>query len=188
MKKIIWTTLLSLSLLILAACGSAESMAPEAAITQVEAAAPAQSGQEVAAPAEPLQGEADPPQSAAAAAGPGETLVDEQGAVAVAVTPRTLDPSAAALDFEVAMNTHSVDLSMDLSQLATLTTDTGLQVSASGWDAPQGGHHVSGVLSFPSLAEDGTLEDGHLLDGVSALTLTLINVDAPERTFTWSLK
>lgn len=167
MKKIIWTTLISLSLLVLAACGSAENTAPA-----VEAAAPAQ----------PAQAEVAAPESAAAA-GPGETLVDEQGAVAVAVTPRSLDPGATALDFEVALNTHSVDLSMNLAELATLTTDAGTQVAASSWDAPQGGHHVSGVLSFPALGEDGSL-----LDGVTTLTLTLVNVDAPERTFTWRLK
>lgn len=183
MKKIIGMTLLSLSLVVLAACGATEGAAPDADVSQAEVAAPAQPQQETVAPAEPAQTEAAAPESAPAAAGPGETLVDEQGAVTVAVTPRNFDPSATTLDFEVAMNTHSVDLSMDLSQLATLTTDTGLQVSASGWDAPQGGHHVSGVLSFLALAEDD-----RLLEGVTALTLTLINVDAPERTFTWRLK
>lgn len=172
MKKIIWMALLSLSLVILAACGSAEGTAPEAVVSDVEAAVPAQREQEAA--------EAE---RAAAAAGPGETLVDEQGAVSVAVTPRGLDPSATVLDFEVAMNTHSVDLSMNLAELAMLTTDTGTQIAASGWEAPQGGHHVSGVLSFPALGEDGPL-----LDSVMTLTLTLTNVDVPERTFTWSLK
>ena len=172
MKKIIWMALLSLSLVILAACASAEGTAPEAAVAEVEAAVPAQPEQVVTAP-----------ERAAAAAGAGETLVDEQGAVAVAVTPRGLDPSATALDFEVAMNTHSVDLSMNLAELATLSTDTGAQIVASTWDAPQGGHHVSGVLSFPTTAGGSSL-----LDGATTLTLTLINVNAPERSFTWRLK
>lgn len=170
MKKIIWIALLSLSLVILVACGSAEGTAPEAVVAEAEAA-PAQTEQQVT------------PESATAAAVPGETLVDEQGAVAVAVTPRNLDPGATVLDFEVAMNTHSVDLSMDLAELATLTTDSGTQITASSWDAPQGGHHVSGVLSFNALGEAGPL-----LDGATTLTLTLVNVDAPERSFTWSLK
>ncbi len=45
-----------------------------------------------------------------------------------------------------------------------------------------GGHHVSGVLSFPTVADGVTL-----LEGASHLTLTIHNVDAPERSFTWSL-
>lgn len=48
-----------------------------------------------------------------------ETVPDEQGAV----TPLNLADEAATLAFEVAMNTRSVDLSMDLATLATLTTD-----------------------------------------------------------------
>lgn len=118
-----------------------------------------------------------------AAAGLDETVVDEQGAVVVSVTPLTIDPVAATLDFEVAMNTHSVDLSMDLATLATLTADTGEEVVATTWRVPLGGHHVSGVLSFPASSAGGSL-----LDGASALTLTLVDVDAPARTFTWSLK
>jgi hypothetical protein len=108
--------------------------------------------------------------------------VDEQGAVSVAVTPVDLRESAPTLDFEVAMNTHSVDLSMDLAALARLTTDNGHSVTATLWDAVPGGHHVSGVLSFPA-----TMEGAAVLAGASQLTVTIRGVDAPERTFVWSL-
>ncbi len=100
---------------------------------------------------------------------PGETAVDEQGAVSVAVTPVDLSPEASALAFEVAMNTHSVDLSMDLAELATLTTDNGRTVPATLWDAVPGGHHVSGVLTFPAVVE-GTA----VLEGATGLTLTIL--------------
>ena len=109
--------------------------------------------------------------------------VDEQGMVAVQVTPLNLDPAAESLDFEIAMNTHSVDLSMDLSTLSTLTTDTGLSVQPNKWDAPSGGHHVSGMLSFPS-TQDGKA----ILEGAGKLTLIILNVDAPSRVFEWELK
>jgi hypothetical protein len=95
-----------------------------------------------------------------------------------------VDQGAATLDFEVAMNTHSVDLSMDLAALATLSTDAGQQVGASAWQAPRGGHHVSGVLSFPATDGDGN----DLLVGASQLTLTVRNLDAAARTFTWNLR
>ena len=48
-------------------------------------------------------------------------MVDEQGAVSVAVTPVELSETGSALRFEVALNTHSVDLDMDLAELATTT-------------------------------------------------------------------
>lgn len=107
---------------------------------------------------------------------------DEQGAVSVVVTPLNLDKPGQTLDFEVSMNTHSVDLSMDLATLATLTTDTGLTVQAKAWDGPRSGHHVSGTLSFP-MSGDST----SVLMSATELTLTLRDVDAPEREFEWEL-
>jgi hypothetical protein len=112
-----------------------------------------------------------------------ETLTDEQGAVVVTVTQINLNGPGETLDFEVALNTHSVDLSMDLAQNAFLTTDTGLTVSAIRWDAPSGGHHVSGTLSFPT-----GLGDQVVLEGVEQVTLTIRNVAAPERVFTWKIQ
>lgn len=112
----------------------------------------------------------------------GEVRLDNQGFVEVAVTPLNLNFADGTLNFNVGLNTHSVDLSMDLASLARLEADNGLRVQAILWDAPRGGHHVSGVLSFPS-ATDGSA----LLKGTSHLILTIQNVDVPERSFSWSL-
>ena len=109
--------------------------------------------------------------------------VDEQGAVVFEVTPLNLGTPADTLEFDVAMNTHSVDLNMDLAALSTLSTDTGVTVQASKWDAVPGGHHVEGTLIFPS-AQDGK----SILDSASKLNLTIVNVDAPSRTFEWELR
>lgn len=106
--------------------------------------------------------------------------MDSQGAVEIVVTPLNLNAPWQSLDFSVAMNTHSVDLSMDLTTLAVLTTDTGLTLNPISWDAPLGGHHVAGTLSFPS-----TVDDVPVLEGVGVLTLTIYNIDAPERVFVW---
>jgi hypothetical protein len=111
------------------------------------------------------------------------TRMDEQGAVIFEVTPLNLGTPADTLEFDVSMNTHSVDLSMDLAQLATLSTDAGLTVQASKWDAAPGGHHVSGKLLFPSMQDTKSI-----LEGASKLTLTIINVDATSRIFEWELK
>jgi hypothetical protein len=111
------------------------------------------------------------------------TRMDEQGAVVFEVTPLNLSTPADTLEFNVAMNTHSVDLSMDLAVLSTLSTDTGVSLQASKWDAIPGGHHVEGTLIFPS-AQDGK----SLLEGASKLTLTIVDVDAASRVFEWELR
>lgn len=111
------------------------------------------------------------------------TRTDEQGAVIMVVTPLNLDIPAAELEFDVSMNTHSVDLSMDLAVLATLATDTGTTVTANLWDAPRGGHHVEGKLIFPA-----TSDGKSILEGARKLTLTILNVDASSRVFEWELK
>jgi len=102
---------------------------------------------------------------------------NDQAAVRVEVTPLNLnDPSAATLDFQITMDTHSVDLNYDLTKIATLNSDAGEEVKPVKWDGPGGGgHHVSGVLSFPPSRERGP-----------SVTLVLRGIaDVPERTFVW---
>ena len=108
---------------------------------------------------------------------------DGQGNVTVEVTPLNLDASGDTLEFDIIMDTHSVDLSMDLATLSTLTTDTGITVQATLWDAPRGGHHVEGKLIFPAV-KDGK----SILEGASKLALTINNVDASSRLFEWDLE
>jgi hypothetical protein len=111
------------------------------------------------------------------------TRFDSQGAVTVEVTPLNLENPSDEIEFDVALDTHSVDLSMDLAPLAILTTDNGITVQATLWDAPRGGHHVEGKLIFPA-----TSESASLLEDANKLTLTIINVDVPSRVFEWELK
>lgn len=109
-----------------------------------------------------------------------QSKADDQGQVSVVVTPQNLNNAWDTIDFWVDMNTHSVDLAMDLAALATITTDSGVIVQAARWDGPAGGHHVSGTLSFPA-----TVGGIPVLEGVTKLTLTLLEVDVPERIFIW---
>ncbi len=111
------------------------------------------------------------------------TQSDGQGSVTVEVKPLNLDKPGDTLVFDVAMNTHMVDLSMDLSAKTTLTTDTGLVVTPMTWTAPQGGHHVSGELKFPA-----SVDGQPVLEGVTQFVLTIRDVDAPERVFVWDLQ
>lgn len=110
------------------------------------------------------------------------TREDQQGAVTVAITPLNLNNSTTTLDFRVTLDTHSVDLSMDLAQLATLRTDTGQAVAASAWPVGSG-HHYEATLSFPAQTADGR----PLLEGAQTVTLVITELDAPERVFEWAL-
>ena len=157
MKLIIPLALFSLGLF-LAGCGTIQTLAP--------AAAAAPETEIVVQETAGLWAEQTP-------------LMDEQGAVTVGITPLNLESPGETLDFEVSLETHSVELSMDLAGLATLTTK-GQTVQALKWDAPLGGHHVSGILSFPAAA-DGVA----VLEGASSFTITIVDVDAPVRVFTW---
>lgn len=111
------------------------------------------------------------------------TRMDDQGAIIFEVTPLILDQTAESLEFNMVLTTHSIDLSMDLAATATLSTDTGISVNSTLWDAPRGGHHVEGKLIFPA-----TQNGKSILDGATKLTLTITNVDAPTRIFEWELK
>ncbi len=59
--------------------------------------------------------------------------------------------------FTVVLDTHAVNLdTYDLLQLAVLRTDQNEDVSPITWDAPAGGHHREGTLSFPMTMTDGS--------------------------------
>jgi len=112
----------------------------------------------------------------------GQTRTDDQGAVVFVVTPLNLDSPGATLDFEVVMDTHSLDIGWDLASLAVLRTDSGQEVQATAWPIGNG-HHYTGTLSFPATAADGEA----LLDGAAVLTLTIRDTDVPERVFVWDV-
>ena len=109
--------------------------------------------------------------------------IDQQGAIIIEITPLNLASPTDTFEFDVVMTTHSIDLSMNLATLSTLTTDTGISVESTLWDAPLGGHHVEGKLIFPA-----TKDGKPILEGATKLTLTIIKVDTPTRIFEWDLK
>lgn len=180
MKRLsVLLSLLLLSLLLAACSSSPSAVTTEESTSEVAPEAIA----EGAVPSEAASSANEAaPANLPAESGSAETRIDEQGAVVVSVTPLNLSTPGATLDFEVSLETHSVDLSMNLVELATLTTDSGLSVKASGWDGPQGGHHVEGTLSFPA-----EVNGEPLVADAAGLTVSITNVDAPERVFTWEL-
>lgn len=111
------------------------------------------------------------------------TQTSEGGEVTVEVTWKG---ESAGPVFGVTMDTHSVDLDgYDLGKQTVLRNDRGQQVRATGWEAPKGGHHREGTLSFPEKTAGG--ED---LIGPDTRKIELVIRDVasvPERRFEWNL-
>ena len=114
-------------------------------------------------------------------AGSGATQRSEGGQVTVDVTWGGKETGPV---FRVVMDTHAVDLDgYDLRQLAVLRVADGQEVRPSGWDAPKGGHHREGALTFPA-----TFADGSPTLGPSTGTVELVIRDVagvPARTYRW---
>ncbi|OHA63960.1 MAG: hypothetical protein A2667_01325, partial [Candidatus Wildermuthbacteria bacterium RIFCSPHIGHO2_01_FULL_47_27] len=105
-----------------------------------------------------------------------EQRVNNEGNVEVAVTPKDLSPGAASWDFEISLNTHSVELDYVMEEIAVLTDETGKEYRSVMWEgAESGGHHRSGVLKFNPISprpKSVTL----ILRGIGGIA---------ERRFTW---
>ncbi len=107
-----------------------------------------------------------------------ESQLSNEKAVMVEVTPLNLPRGGPTFDFEVAFNTHSVDLSFDPAAISILRDDQGREYPAVAWEgAGPGGHHRSGVLRFeaPATATKFIEVIIHDVAGV------------PERVFQWNL-
>jgi hypothetical protein len=117
---------------------------------------------------------------ALAAAAPDQARINEGGQVTVKAT--WAEPSAGPV-FTIVMDTHAVDLDgYDLAQLAVLRVDGGPDLAPVRWDAPAGGHHREGTLTFPR--EQG----GKPVIGAQTRRIELIIRDVagvPERVLTW---
>lgn len=110
------------------------------------------------------------------------TQTNEDGTVTVTAT---WTGQAAGPVFTVELNTHSVELdAIDLSKQATLRVD-GVSVPATGWNAPIGGHHRSGTLTFPTTSADGTPIIGPQTRAVELIIRDVAGV--PERSFRWTV-
>lgn len=98
------------------------------------------------------------------------------GMVTVKVTPQALS-SAAPLRFEVVLDTHSVELTQDMREIAALS-DGVREYKPTAWDgSPPGGHHRKGVLVFAPVSPMP-----------ASLTLTIRDIaGVPERRFTWTV-
>ncbi len=93
----------------------------------------------------------------------------------IEVKPVELNPDGPA-KFSISLKTHSGSLDFDLAAISELKDDKGKIYKPTGWDgSPPGGHHRSGVLSFPKIEA-----------GAKQIKLIIRDVrGVPERTFEW---
>lgn len=99
-----------------------------------------------------------------------KTLIDNQNNVEFQVTPLS------SSEFQIAINTHSVNLDFDLTQISTLYDDIGNAYNPLKWDGSEpGGHHRSGILKFSSVNSDAKL-------------IKLVIIDSAKREFSWNIK
>jgi len=126
------------------------------------------------------------PVTASTSAGPGATADasaspevgerQQHEAGSVTVTASWMVGTSSVL---VGMNTHSVDLDgFDLKELARVRLDGGAWASPTGWDAPKGGHHRGGTLSFGSL-------DPRMLAFANVIELEIRDVAVPSHLLRW---
>lgn len=85
--------------------------------------------------------------------------ISNERRVKVTVTLLSISSEVKAWDFQVTMETHTQDLSEDLTKSSVLIAD-GKQYLPVAWDGtPPGGHHRKGLLRFKAIApQPRTLE------------------------------
>ena len=106
-----------------------------------------------------------------------ESKTDDQASVTVTVTPTLLSAESREWKFDVIMDTHSVELDQDMTEVAILTDDSGKEYSPARWEgAPTGGHHREGTLFFAPI----TPYPQHL-------KLNIKDVGGIQRLFSWTL-
>jgi hypothetical protein len=87
--------------------------------------------------------------------------------------------------FDVVLDTHAIDLDgYDLTRLAMLRIDGAREIQSIGWDAPKGGHHRAGTLTFPAKAADGS---ALIAPDTRMIELVIRDIaGVPERVFRWT--
>lgn len=106
-----------------------------------------------------------------------QTKSNSGGSVTVDVKPTALE-AGQAIAFDIAMNTHSVDLSDDMTKITILRDDSGKEYKPTAWQGGEpGGHHRAGTLTFVPLSSKPKY--------VELVIRGLAQV--PERVFRWDL-
>lgn len=110
-----------------------------------------------------------------------ETKIDDRPPVTIQVTPIEfgIGKGAQTWKFNVAVDTHSVELDQDFMQIITLSDDQGNVYKPTAWEgALPGGHHREGIVVFSPV-----------YSSPQSVELKIKDVGGiPERSFRWDVK
>lgn len=104
-------------------------------------------------------------------------IINEEGGLSIGVQPINFS-FGKPLEFKVSFDTHSGDLSFDLTKKSVLIDDRDNKYLPLKWEGATGGHHISGILTFSKVEKD-------------AKKIRLIISDVygvKERDFLWALE
>jgi hypothetical protein len=107
-----------------------------------------------------------------------KSITNRESRVTVDVSPEQL-AIGQPIQFQVRMNTHSVELSQDIVAISELRDDLGKIYHPLKWQgSPPEGHHRKGLLEFPVL-EGSPTSVKLIIKGVA---------DVSERIFEWEIE
>lgn len=101
--------------------------------------------------------------------------IKSMGAVEVEITPTKLK-SGQDMVFELSLNTHSVDLDYNYTQILTVEDNEGNTYKATNWSGGNSGHHLSGQIEFEPLSKD-----------TQSIKLNVSRIDDQKEVFEWDL-
>ncbi len=78
--------------------------------------------------------------------------INDEGGVSIEANPVNFDINNPR--FQISFTTHQGDLDFNLTDIATLIVDGEKEYLPVQWDGGRGGHHLSGILSFPALSKN----------------------------------
>lgn len=102
---------------------------------------------------------------------------DSQSNVDVTAIPKSLGSNGKNTVFEIAFDTHSVELDYDFAEIMTLTDNEGTEYRALEWTGGRGSHHLSGDIIFPPLDVNAV-----------SVTLSVKGVSGVDREFQWNIR
>ena len=106
-----------------------------------------------------------------------ELKTDDQANVTVTVVPSGFSLQTKEWKFDIVMDTHSVELDQDLTEVAVLVDDGGKEYKPIRWEGPlAGGHHREGTLIFAPI-----------MPYPQHLTLRIKDIGDAQRSFSWTL-
>ncbi len=101
---------------------------------------------------------------------------NQEAEVTVEVTPLKLS-SKENTEFDIILDTHSVNLDKSLKDISVLEDDKGNIYNPISWSGGIGGHHIEGNLIFSPFSKDA-----------KSVKLTIKQIGGVDRVFKWDLK